>query len=203
MDNTLTLIKTVYEINQLEEFAAPQIILAGRSNVGKSSLINCLASRKKLAKISSTPGKTRSLNYYEVDPHGYFIVDLPGYGYARCSKTERAKWAKLIDNYLMDNAYVAAAAVLLDSRHNPQQNDLDLISYFQHCNIPIIPIMTKADKAKQKDRSKIQNKWEEILKVKPICVSSKTGMNRTRLWNLLDVTAIPELAYTEEENEAE
>ncbi|WP_320175639.1 ribosome biogenesis GTP-binding protein YihA/YsxC [Maridesulfovibrio sp.] len=201
MDNTLTLINTIYEINQLEEIAAPQIILAGRSNVGKSSLINCLASRKSLAKISSTPGKTRSLNYYEVSPHGYYIVDLPGYGYARCSKTERAKWAKLIDKYLLDNAYVAAAAVLLDSRHSPQQNDLDLISYFKHCNIPILPIMTKSDKTKQKDRSKVQKQWEEILKIKPICVSSKTGMNRTKLWNLLDITAIPELAEIEEESE--
>jgi len=199
MDNTLTLIKTVYEINQLEEFATPQIILAGRSNVGKSSLINCLANRKKLAKISSTPGKTRSLNYYEVDPHGYFLVDLPGYGYARCSKSERAKWAKLIDQYMLDNPHIAAAVVLLDSRHSPQQNDLDLISYFKHCNVPILPIMTKADKSKQKDRAKIQNKWEDILKIKPLCVSSKTGMNRTRLWNLLDVTAIPELAEIEEE----
>ncbi|CCO24642.1 ribosome biogenesis GTP-binding protein YihA/YsxC [Maridesulfovibrio hydrothermalis] len=196
MDNTLTLIKTVYEINQLELVAAPQIILAGRSNVGKSSLINCLASRKKLAKISSTPGKTRSLNYYEVEPHGYYIVDLPGYGYAKCSKTERAKWGKLIDRYLQDNAYIAAAAVLLDSRLTPQKNDIEMISYFKHCNVPILPIMTKSDKTKQRERAKVQSQWEDILKVKPLCVSSKSGMNRTNLWNLLDRTAIPELAET-------
>lgn len=194
MNNTLTLIKTVYEINQLEQVAAPQIILAGRSNVGKSSLINCLAGQKKLAKISSTPGKTRSLNFFEVNPHGYFIVDLPGYGYARCSKTERAKWGQLIDRYMQGNSYIAAAAVLLDSRLTPQKNDIEMISYFKHCNIPILPIMTKSDKTKQKDRSKVQKKWEDILKVKPLCVSSKSGMNRTKLWNILDVTALPELA---------
>lgn len=203
MNNSLKLIKTVYEINQLEQVAAPQIILAGRSNVGKSSLINCLAGQKKLAKISSTPGKTRSLNYYEVIPHGYYIVDLPGYGYARCSKTERAKWGQLIDKFLQGNSYIAAAAVLLDSRLTPQKNDLEMISYFKHCNIPVLPIMTKADKTKQKDRSKIQNQWEDILKVKPLCTSSKSGMNRTRLWNLLDVTALPELAEVENKADAE
>ncbi|WP_291327568.1 ribosome biogenesis GTP-binding protein YihA/YsxC [Desulfovibrio sp. UCD-KL4C] len=194
MNNTLKLIKTVYEIDQLEQFPAPQIILAGRSNVGKSSLVNCLAERKSLAKISATPGKTRSLNYYEVVPHGYYIVDLPGYGYAKCSKTERAKWGKLIDSYLEGNAYVVAAAVLLDSRLPPQKNDIDMLSYFIQCNIPILPILTKSDKTKQGERAKVQNKWQDILKVKPMCVSSKSGMNRTNLWNLLDKTALPELA---------
>ncbi len=193
MDNTLELIQTVYEIDQLEDMPAPQIILAGRSNVGKSSLINCLAERKKLAKISSTPGKTRSLNYYEVNPHGYYLVDLPGYGYAKCSKTERAKWGKLIDRYLEGNGYVVAAAVLLDSRLTPQKNDIDMITYFKECHIPIIPILTKADKTKQRERAIVQNKWQDILHVKPLCVSSKSGMNRTRLWNILDITAMPEL----------
>lgn len=193
MNNTLTLTKTIYEIDQLEPMPAPQIILAGRSNVGKSSLINCLANRKKLAKISSTPGKTRSINFFEVEPHGYYIVDLPGYGYARCSKKERAKWGELIDIYMQGNSYIAAAAVLLDSRLSPQKNDIEMISYFKHCNLPILPIMTKSDKTKQKERAKIQNKWEDILKVKPLCVSSKSGMNRTRLWKLLDTTAMPEL----------
>ena len=194
MNNTLKLVKTVYEIDQLEQLPAPQIILAGRSNVGKSSLINCLAERKSLAKISATPGKTRSLNYYEVVPHGYYIVDLPGYGYAKCSKTERAKWGKLIDSYLEGNAYVVAAAVLLDSRLTPQKNDIDMLSYFIQCSIPILPILTKSDKTKQGERAKIQNQWQDILKVKPMCVSSKSGMNRTNLWNLLDKTALPELA---------
>ncbi len=191
MTHTLTLIKTVYEESQLEELEVPQIILAGRSNVGKSSLINCLAGRKKLAKISSTPGKTRSLNYYLVEPEGYYIVDLPGYGYAKCSKTERAKWGMLIDSFLKDNHHIAAAAVLLDSRLNPQQNDMEMVSYFTQCRIPIIPVMTKSDKCKQRDRSKVQKKWQDIIKTKPICVSSKSGMNRTALLNLFAKTAFP------------
>ncbi len=108
-------------------------------------------------------------------------------------KKERAKWGELIDRYMQGNSYIAAAAVLLDSRLSPQKNDIEMISYFKHCNVPILPIMTKSDKTKQKDRAKIQNKWEDILKVKPLCVSSKSGMNRTRLWKLLDTTAMPEL----------
>ena len=91
MNRTIELVQTIYEIKQLEDIDEPQIALAGRSNVGKSSLVNLLAGRKKLAKISSKPGKTRSLNYYKVNPDGYFLVDLPGYGYAKCSKTERTK----------------------------------------------------------------------------------------------------------------
>ncbi len=202
MTHTLTLTSTVYETSQLEELTIPQIILAGRSNVGKSSLINCLAGRKSLAKISSTPGKTRSLNYYLAEPEGYYIVDLPGYGYAKCSKAERAKWAALIDKYLENNHHIAAAAVLLDSRLTPQKNDMEMVSYFMHCNIPVIPVMTKSDKCKQRDRAKVQKQWQEIIKIKPICVSSKSGMNRTALLNLFLKTALPtyeESAKTDEE----
>lgn len=191
MTNTLTLTETIYDTSQLRELAVPQIILAGRSNVGKSSLINCLAGRKSLAKISSTPGKTRSLNYYLVEPEGYYIVDLPGYGYAKCSRSERANWGMLIDKYMENNHHIAAAAVLLDSRLAPQQNDIEMVSYFIHCNIPVIPIMTKADKCKQRERAKVQNQWQDIIKTKPLCVSSKSGMNRTNLLNLFLKTALP------------
>lgn len=203
MTHTLTLTSTVYEQSQLEVLDAPQIILAGRSNVGKSSLINCLAGRKKLAKISATPGKTRSLNYYLVEPEGYYLVDLPGYGYAKCSRTERAKWGALIDKYLENNRHIAAAAVLLDSRLNPQKNDIEMVSYFLHCNIPVIPIMTKSDKCKQRDRSKVQKQWQDIIKTKPICVSSKTGMNRTALLNLFLKTALPDYNIEMEDPEIE
>ncbi|XPV77909.1 MAG: ribosome biogenesis GTP-binding protein YihA/YsxC [Desulfovibrio sp.] len=187
MQRSLELIKTVYEISQLEEFGTPEIALAGRSNVGKSSLINCLGGRKKLAKISSTPGKTRSLNYYKVHPDGFHLVDLPGYGYARCSKTERQKWAKLIDRYLTTSNHLRAVAILLDSRHKPQQNDIDLAHYVIDLNIPLIPILTKADKSKQKDRAVIQKLWKEELNFPflPPCVSSKTGQGRDKLWEII------------------
>ena len=97
MRPTLTLETTAYTIEQLARMPQAQIALAGRSNVGKSSLVNALAGRKALAKVSSTPGKTRSVNYYHVDPDGFYIVDLPGYGYARCSQQERQKWGELLE----------------------------------------------------------------------------------------------------------
>jgi GTP-binding protein len=187
MNRTIELVKTIYEIKQLEDFDEPQIALAGRSNVGKSSLVNRLAGRKKLAKISSTPGKTRSLNYYRVEPDGFFLVDLPGYGYAKCSKVERAKWAKLIEAYMVNNNRIKAVAVLLDSRLTPQKLDLELTSYLRGMGIPIIPILTKSDKPKQRERAKLQNQWQDILQqIKaPILFSSKTGLGEDKLWDTL------------------
>lgn len=184
MNRTIELVKTIYEISQLEDFDEAQIALAGRSNVGKSSLVNRLAGRKKLAKISSKPGKTRSLNYYRVNPDGFYLVDLPGYGYAKCSKVERAKWAKLIDAYMKDNSQLKAMAVLLDSRLTPQKLDLELTSYLKGAGIPIIPVLTKADKPKQRELAKLQNQWQDILQMdwKPILFSSKTGKGEDKLW---------------------
>jgi len=192
MNRTIELVKTIYEIKQLEDFDVPQIALAGRSNVGKSSLVNRLAGRKKLAKISSKPGKTRSLNYYKVNPDGYFLVDLPGYGYAKCSKTERAKWAKLIEKYMIDNPQLKAVAVLLDSRLTPQKLDLELTSYLRSISIPVIPVLTKADKPKQRELAKLQNRWKDILQQDraPILFSSKTGKGEENLWNILSEYAL-------------
>lgn len=187
MNRTIELVKTIYEIKQLEDVEEVQIALAGRSNVGKSSLVNRLAGRKKLAKISSKPGKTRSLNYYRVNPDGYYLVDLPGYGYAKCSKAERVKWAKLIEAYMRENNQLKAVAVLLDSRLTPQKLDIELTSYLKNLGIPVIPILTKSDKPKQRERAKLQKQWRDILQqdTLPLCFSSKTGMGETKLWEIL------------------
>jgi len=187
MNRSIELVETIYEIKQLKDFDESQIALAGRSNVGKSSLVNRLAGRKKLAKISSKPGKTRSLNYYRVNPDGFFLVDLPGYGYAKCSKAERLKWAKLIDAYIKNNTQLKAVAVLLDSRLSPQKLDMELTSYLKAIGIPVIPILTKSDKPKQRERAKLQNQWKDILQQEsaPLCFSSKTGMGEAKLWDLL------------------
>ncbi|BDQ32639.1 putative GTP-binding protein EngB [Pseudodesulfovibrio portus] len=187
MNRTIELVKTIYEIKQLETFEEPQIALAGRSNVGKSSLVNRLAGRKQLAKISSKPGKTRSLNYYKVNPDGYFLVDLPGYGYAKCSKTERDKWAKLIERYITTAEQLKAVVVLLDSRIPPQKIDLELTSYLRSMGIPVIPVLTKADKPKQRDLAKLQGQWKDILQHDrlPLAFSSKTGRGEEKLWDIL------------------
>jgi len=197
---TLELERTIYLLNQLEEqiaeVGAPQIALAGRSNVGKSSLINCLGNRKKLAKISSTPGKTQSLNFYKVNPWDFYLVDLPGYGYAKVSKTERAKWAKLIDVYLEKNKWLRAVAVLLDARHPPQKNDIDLITYIQGKGVPVLPVLTKSDKTKQRDREEVRRQWALFLdNEKPLATSSQTGLGITQLWEVLREVAEAEEDY--------
>lgn len=187
MNRTIELVKTIYEIKQLEDIDAPQIALAGRSNVGKSSLVNRLAGRKALAKISSKPGKTRSLNYYRVDPDGYYLVDLPGYGYAKCSKQERLKWAKLIEAYMTGNRHLKAVAVLLDARLEPQKLDMELTGYVRSLSLPVIPILTKADKPKQRELAQLQKQWQDILQQDrlPLLFSSKTGKGEEKLWDRL------------------
>jgi GTP-binding protein len=184
MPSTVILEKTIYTIDQLEEMPLPQLALAGRSNVGKSSLLNKLTGRKNLAKISSTPGKTRSLNFYKVSPEEFYLVDLPGYGYARCSKTERDKWAALINKYLRGNARLFGVVALLDSRLPPQALDIDLIAFIRAQGIDVFPVMTKADKCKQPVRSANQAAWQRLLgsQKPPLLTSSHSGMNIDKLW---------------------
>jgi GTP-binding protein len=186
MTSSLSLEKTIYTMDQLTEMLLPQLALVGRSNVGKSSLLNKLAGRKHLAKTSSTPGKTRSLNFYKVNPDAFYLVDLPGYGYARCSKTERNKWAVLINKYLHNNNYLFAVVALFDARLPPQNLDIELVIYMQEQGVEIVPIMTKADKCKQALRQSNQRLWQEILQTSkpPLLTSSHTGMNMDKLWQL-------------------
>jgi len=184
MPSTVILEKTIYTIDQLGEMPLPQLALAGRSNVGKSSLLNKLTGRKNLAKTSSTPGKTRSLNFYRVSPEEFYLVDLPGYGYARCSKSERDKWAALITRYLRDNARLFGVIALLDSRLPPQALDVDLITYIKSQGIEVFPVMTKADKCKQPVRHANQAAWQRLLGTEkpPMLISSHSGMNIDKLW---------------------
>ena len=187
---TLTLEATTFNRQQLQDQLAvleerheAQIALAGRSNVGKSSLVNALARRKQLAKISATPGKTRSINFYRVDPDGFSLVDLPGYGYARCSQEERKSWAKLIGFYLTGTPSLKALALLLDCRVPPQALDRDLADFARGHGIPLLPILTKADKCSQLERSKRQQEWSRLLDgILPLPVSSKDMRGVDALW---------------------
>lgn len=207
MQPQLHLERTVYTMGQLKEtgdLGAPMIALAGRSNVGKSSLINCLAGRKSLAKTSATPGKTRSVNYFRVEPGDWFLVDLPGYGYAKASKTDRAKWAALIEAYLTGTPKPTALAVLLDSRIDPQQSDLDLISYATHLGVSLIAVMTKVDKLKQGERSKRRKQWKNILAgtaKAPLLFSAKTGEGSAELWRIFMQVAGVDVAESEPDGE--
>jgi GTP-binding protein len=194
MNRTFELVKTAYEISQLTPSDAPQVALAGRSNVGKSSLINCMAGRKGLAKTSSTPGKTQSVNFFRVTPGEYTLVDLPGYGYARRSQTERAKWGKLIERFLTGNPGLRAVAVLLDVRVTPQQNDLELVGWLKHAGIRILPVLTKCDKVNQRDQAARAREWRDLLGGgdMPVCFSSVTGRGREALWAALDALCAPD-----------
>ncbi|GFK94532.1 putative GTP-binding protein EngB [Fundidesulfovibrio magnetotacticus] len=187
MRKTLHLEKTIYGQNDLTVPEAPQIALAGRSNVGKSSLLNRLAGRKQLAKTSSTPGKTQSINLYRVDPSGYYLVDLPGYGYARRSKEERARWAKLIERYLTGNERLQGVAVLIDCRLPPQQSDLDMVGWLRAEGVPVLGVLTKADKCTQRDRQAQKARWAALLGGQaPVLFSSVSGMGFEELWRLFD-----------------
>lgn len=139
----------------------PEVALAGRSNVGKSSFINTLLGRKKLARTSSKPGKTQLLNFYNIDDKLRF-VDVPGYGYAKVSKTERAKWGKMIEEYLVTRDNLRVVVSLVDLRHEPTADDVQMYDFLRYYEIPVIVVATKADKV---PRGK-WNKQEVLIKKK-------------------------------------
>jgi len=189
MNSTLTIETTAFTLDQLQNTDIPQIALAGRSNVGKSSLINALAGRKKLAKISATPGKTRSVNYYHAQPDEFFLVDLPGYGYAKCSKAEQERWAKLIEHYLVSTPALQGLVLLLDCRLQPQKSDLAMLSFAVGNGINLIPILTKADKCTQSEQQKRRKEWSPLLPVPPIITSSVDRTGIDALWQAMRVLA--------------
>ncbi len=145
-------VKSVFTIKELPKDNLPEIILCGRSNVGKSSFLNSLFNKKDLAKTSSTPGKTRSINYYLIDKK-FYIVDLPGFGYAKISKTEREYWARLIQEFLSESNNIWLAFHLIDSRHKPTELDFKLNAMLHFFNIPFVVLLSKIDKLKQSEIS--------------------------------------------------
>jgi len=167
-----------YEVEQIPDDYLPQIAFAGRSNVGKSSLLNKLVGQKKMAKVSSTPGKTRSINFFSVNKRFYF-VDLPGYGYAKVSKTERESWGKLIEKYLTASKQLAGMVLLIDARRDPTEEDLMLTEWLEKRKLPVIIALTKADKL---GRGDLNNKVRAIQKefnveVIPFSILSGIGKN--------------------------
>jgi GTP-binding protein len=142
----------------------PEIAFIGRSNVGKSSLINMLSNRKNLAKTSSTPGKTRLINHFLINNH-YYWVDLPGYGWAKLSKTEKAKLEKMVRDFILNREYLFCVAVLIDSRLEPQKIDLEFLRWLGENQIPLIIIFTKTDKnSLNQTNTSIETFNKELLK---------------------------------------
>ena len=181
----LELETTAYTFDQLMHNDAPQLALAGRSNVGKSSLVNALAQRRKLAKVSATPGKTRSINYYRVSPWNFFLIDLPGYGYAKANHAEREKWGKLLERYLKECSSLKALVLLVDSRLPPQALDINLVEYAQGLGLAIIPVLTKSDKCRQRELNARIAEWTGLAKRRPVVTSAAQRRGMANLWNAL------------------
>jgi len=132
----------------------PEIAFAGRSNVGKSSLLNFITNRKRLARVSGSPGKTRTINFFAINGDEFRIVDLPGYGYARVSKSESEKWGGMVEEYLSGRETLKAVCLLLDIRHEPTGQDMQLCEYLEHYGIKRLLVATKADKVSANGRAK-------------------------------------------------
>lgn len=136
---------------QIPKSSLPEIAFSGRSNVGKSSLINKILNRKALARVSSVPGKTVTINFYEVD--GVHFADLPGYGYAKVAKTEKQRWAGLVEGYLADDRNLQLVFQLVDFRHPPTADDIMMINFLIDNEIPFVVVLTKADKLSKRERA--------------------------------------------------
>ncbi|MDT2961733.1 ribosome biogenesis GTP-binding protein YihA/YsxC [Enterococcus casseliflavus] len=167
----------------------PEIALAGRSNVGKSSFINTLINRKNLARTSSKPGKTQTLNFYLIENTLHF-VDVPGYGYAKVSKTERAKWGKMIETYLEQREQLRAVVSLVDLRHAPSQEDIQMYEFLKYYEIPVIVVATKADKIPRGKWNKHESMIKKALFFDPadtfILFSSITKQGKEEAWKAIE-----------------
>lgn len=177
-------VKSAVSKEQYPQDRLPQIAFAGRSNVGKSSCINTLLERRSIARVSQTPGKTRTINFFLVND-SFYLVDLPGYGYARTSKEERLAWGRVMQAYFENNPSLKHLFLLLDIRHEPKDEDLMMYEYALHYGIPITVIATKSDKisrgAYQKSYSGMRKKLkEQQLRIFPLSSLKKTGRDEIR-----------------------
>ena len=178
-------------VEQCPKSKIPEYAFIGRSNVGKSSLINMLCNRKKLAKTSSRPGKTQLINHFLINKQ-WFLVDLPGYGYARVSKTQKKTFQKFITNYFVKRKELIAAFLLIDLRHKPQTLDLEFMRWLGKNFIPFSIVFTKADKLKEKEIKKntseyfkrLEDEWEEMPN--HFITSSEKGLGKNELLSYIN-----------------
>ncbi len=184
------LLATAVKPEQYPDTFIPEIAFVGRSNVGKSSLINCLTTRTKLARTSSSPGKTATINFYDIAGQ-YRLVDLPGYGYAKASKEEQARWAKMIETYLSDRYNLVQVIQLVDARHKPSADDITMIDWIRSFNYTPLVVATKLDKLK---KSQIESNLTTIyntLKLDDNCIlmpfSAEKRTGRDELTEVIDM----------------
>jgi len=186
-------ISSAVKNNKLPTPDKPEYAFIGRSNVGKSSVINMITGRRKLAKVSGSPGKTITINHFLIDK-SWYLVDLPGYGYAKRSKTERAKWEKMIRNYILKRTNLLTLFLLIDLRHDPQANDLEFMEWLAVSQIPFTILFTKSDKLSQREKDNNLNKYKKRLEQnwEPlpnyIVTSAKKGLGRDDILNFIETT---------------
>jgi len=180
---------SVARIDQLPKEQLPEIGLVGRSNVGKSSLINTLVGNSRLARTSNTPGRTQTLNYYRVTPDGhspFYLVDMPGYGFAAINKNTRADWGYLIEQYASTRSTLCGIMQLIDLRHPPQPLDHDMCQWLQDHDHNYLVVGTKADKMPKTKVPELILQAAERLNIDSrdtLAFSAQTGLNKDQLWN--------------------
>lgn len=183
-----TFVTSLAQYREAPPITLPQVAVVGKSNVGKSSLINALCNRRKLCKTSATPGKTRLINVFLIN-EAFHLVDLPGYGFAKVDKKEKERWGAMMDGYFQQSTLLAHVLLLVDIRHEPTQDDIAMAQYFRQMDIPFTVVATKADKISRGARMKylapicramLVQPWEVI----PSSSEDKTGCDR--LLELMD-----------------
>lgn len=186
--NNVELVISAVRPAQYPDDPFPEFALAGRSNVGKSSFINKMINRKALARTSSKPGKTQTLNFYKIEESLYF-VDVPGYGYARVSKSEREAWGKMIETYITTREQLRAVLLIVDLRHPPSNDDVIMYDFLKHHEIPCIVVATKADKIPKGKWQKHLKITKETLQFDPnddiVLFSSETGQGKDQAWGII------------------
>jgi len=166
----------------------PEIALAGRSNVGKSSFINRMVQRKNLVRTSSKPGKTQTLNFYKINDQFYF-VDVPGYGYAKVSKKEREKWGFMMEEYFQSRESLKIVTLITDIRHEPTNDDIQMYDYLKYYDLPVLIIATKLDKVTRSKQASHLKRTEQLFNLDPndfiVPFSAITGKGKDEAWNVL------------------
>jgi GTP-binding protein len=203
MNHEMTFYRSVFALRELPDSEMPEICISGRSNVGKSSLLNRLANRKQLARTSRKPGKTRSINFYTIGVQNseplrigdlgqnafYFLVDLPGYGYAKVPKTEQKLFRELVAKYLDERRQLRGIIQLLDSRHGPVSGDHQMLDWIREWNGKVLYVFTKADKLSAREKTQLMNRIEKEYGLEnSVLFSAPTGKGTESIWLWIEHT---------------